>query len=1026
MKELSNIYKEVGQQFIDDLFKDYLVVTEKLSGSSFSFEKDGGSIKFYKSNDKPINLVDRTLMVYYENAISYIKKATSGMINSIPDDWKFCFQYFVHNEPGIIQYDNLPKNNLVLTHIQIKSPNGKIGKIIEDPRVIYDWANKLNVTPLLPIFKGYLTDEQKQKIRDFITTPKEDHIELFKTNSFASYLISVLNPSLSSTMLQSDLSKPIDSIVFKFYKPGTSQTFSAKLIDPYTLSLMKDKEPVDLRRVPADINEILLLDILAFIEERGLKKSEILSSTPDERYIELVSNIFNDYVMRRGSGLKEIDIEKANFAKGDEFKLNIDLIPSETTKKILTDNERMQDLFKIMLGSLRKKRNPEKAGNVLTPSVIGDFNSLIDKINDLTASEVSNEFKTFSDYLTLKATNESVESAEEALLEERVLNYNGFINLGKVIIESDVMDQTIKNPKTGRDVKVSSALGYDKDSAVYKKAQEIIGDTEDSPKQGASEKVTKLVNSVSDKIKDITDPEKKENAEMVLNALNVINDPNASKEDKVKEIEKLNDAGLIARNSLTAKSKKMYINTSATGLPRKELVPSAGSPSELVKAMEDYGLDNIQPEGGKISRKDMTAAKLFDKDAVVKVDVKVSDNSIDIGGNKIEKAEIPSDEKLMEIYGNKEDADLAKKYLDRRNKIVDEAIKSFKDGNLSIIEPVPNTPPTTPENRDKLKNATADKIAEGFEEQFKKTGNTPTKGQLKVLNDFKNLKNIKDPKEYDKELHKLTEEMFADPFFDSATTDVVEMVTYMSELNKGNAVYMPAASNYPLGDIISISPERIDYENDSPEEIQRKFQLIYNGVEARSIKKNAGGASASGEKTALSTFKPVTNKKGEEISPDKVKEDLNELSNKTKLYKDMYDGDTDVAVKRITELSEKYDFDLEDPKFKARRDQSVKSAMDNILSNPKCEGTNQDDLKKKLDAYFNLGSMYEKVYNDTVNEQLFVNEQYKYSKSKGLEINRTDGIKSIAKLNFAFSAGTWSCDGRPSNPVPTRFKNTEV
>jgi hypothetical protein len=1026
MKELGDIYKEVGQQFVDDLFKDYLTVTEKLSGSSFSFEKEGNTIKFYKSNDKLINLVDRTLMVYYENPISYIKKTTTPMLSTLPENWRFCFQYFVHNEPGVIQYDKLPKNNLVLTHIQIKSPGGKIGKLIEDPRIINDWANKLNVTPLLPIFKGYLTDDQKQKIRDFISTPREDHEELFKTNSFASYLISVLNPLVKSTVLQSDLLRPIDSIIFKFYKTGTTQVFSAKMIDPYTVSLMKDKELVDLRRVPADINEIILLDILAFIEERGLKKNEILSTTPDERYLELISSIFNDYVIKRSSSLKEIDIEKAKFAKGDEFKLNIDLIPSENTKNMLRDNERMQDLFKIMLGSLRKKRNPGKAGNVLTPSVIEDFNLLIDKINDLVSSEVSNEFKTFSDYLTLKATNESVESAEEALLEERVLNYNGFINLGKVIIESDVMDQTIKNPKTGRDVKVSSALGYDKDSAVYKKAQEIIGDKEDSPKQGTSEKVTKLVNNVSDKIKDITDPEKKENAEMVLNALNVINDPNASKEDKVKEIEKLNDAGLIARNSLTAKSKKMYINTSATGLPRKELVPSAGSPPELVKAMEDYGLDNIQPEGGKISRKDMTAAKLFDKDAVVKVDVKVSDNSIDIGGNKIEKVEIPSDEKLMEIYGNKEDADLAKKYLERRNKIVDEAIKSFKDGNLSIIEPVPNTPPTTPENRDKLKNATADKIAEGFEEQFKKTGNTPTKGQLKVLNDFKNLKNIKDPKEYDKELHKLTEEMFADPFFDSATTDVVEMVTYMSELNKGNAVYMPAASNYPLGDIISISPEKIDYENDSPEEIQRKFQLIYNGVEARSIKKNAGGASASGEKTALSTFKPVTNKKGEEISPDKVKEDLNELSNKTKLYRDMYDGDTNVAVKRIKELSEKYDFDLEDPKFKARRDQSVKSAMDNILSNPKCEGTNQDDLKKKLDAYFNLGSMYEKVYNDTVNEQLFVNEQYKYSKSKGLEINRTDGIKSIAKLNFAFSAGTWSCDGRPSNPVPTRFKNTEV
>jgi len=434
MKELGDIYKEVGQQFVDDLFKDYLTVTEKLSGSSFSFEKEGNTIKFYKSNDKLINLVDRTLMVYYENPISYIKKTTTPMLSTLPENWRFCFQYFVHNEPGVIQYDKLPKNNLVLTHIQIKSPGGKIGKLIEDPRIINDWANKLNVTPLLPIFKGYLTDDQKQKIRDFISTPREDHEELFKTNSFASYLISVLNPLVKSTVLQSDLLRPIDSIIFKFYKTGTTQVFSAKMIDPYTVSLMKDKELVDLRRVPADINEIILLDILAFIEERGLKKNEILSTTPDERYLELISSIFNDYVIKRSSSLKEIDIEKAKFAKGDEFKLNIDLIPSENTKNMLRDNERMQDLFKIMLGSLRKKRNPGKAGNVLTPSVIEDFNLLIDKINDLVSSEVSNEFKTFSDYLTLKGVNESVESAEEALLEERVFNYNSFINLGKLVI----------------------------------------------------------------------------------------------------------------------------------------------------------------------------------------------------------------------------------------------------------------------------------------------------------------------------------------------------------------------------------------------------------------------------------------------------------------------------------------------------------------------------------------------------------------------------------------------------------------
>ena len=78
MKELTQIYKDAGQQLIEDLFKDYLVVSEKLSGSSFSFKKDGEGITFYKGgNQKPINLIDRTIMVYYEKPINFIKSVTS-------------------------------------------------------------------------------------------------------------------------------------------------------------------------------------------------------------------------------------------------------------------------------------------------------------------------------------------------------------------------------------------------------------------------------------------------------------------------------------------------------------------------------------------------------------------------------------------------------------------------------------------------------------------------------------------------------------------------------------------------------------------------------------------------------------------------------------------------------------------------------------------------------------------------------------------------------------------------------------
>ena len=112
MQELVQIFKKQGQEFVNDLFSDYLVVTEKLSGSSFSFEVENNKFTFFKGNgQRPINLVDRTLMVYYEPAINYIQNTKKTVISKIPDNWRFCFEYFVHNEPGVIKYDKLPKNN---------------------------------------------------------------------------------------------------------------------------------------------------------------------------------------------------------------------------------------------------------------------------------------------------------------------------------------------------------------------------------------------------------------------------------------------------------------------------------------------------------------------------------------------------------------------------------------------------------------------------------------------------------------------------------------------------------------------------------------------------------------------------------------------------------------------------------------------------------------------------------------------------------------------------------------------------
>lgn len=520
-------------------------------------------------------------------------------------------------------------------------------------------------------------------------------------------------------------------------------------------------------------------------------------------------------------------------------------------------------------------------------------------------------------------------------------------------------------------------------------------------------------------LESIEDPEQRKNAELVISSIDKINDPKVPMDQKVELLAKLNDAGLIKKNQTAS---KVYLDQSATGLSRKILLPSNQNPKALQNVVDEYGKDNLELEkSNRIGKKRMTGAKVFgDKKEMLSVGV--TEDGVDFDGVKYEKTKIPSDEKLLSIYGSKEEVETAKKYLKKQNKIIELAQESFsEESDMEILQALPNTPPINEENRTKLKNATADLITTKLKAEIGDKKLNPA--QKKFFEGMDELKNVKPGKEYDDKLMDLTEEIFKDPYLETGSADMVEMVSYMRELNKGNAAYLPAKSNYPLGDIISISPAKIDFDKDSPAEINEKMQLIMTSVEARSIKKGAGGASSSGEKTELTTYKEIKDSKGKTVEPKEIKDDLAKLSNKDELFSEIFDGDSSKAQGEINTLADKYGFDLNSEKHVARREKSVTSAVNNISKqNPDLD---KEELKSNLEAYFDMGTVYEETYNSTVKEQLFTNEQWKYTKTKGLEVNRTDGINSIAKLKFAFSIG-WSKSGRPTNTVPTRFVNTEV
>ncbi len=118
INHLSEIYKKKGKKFVDDLFDSELTVTENLDGPSFSFEKNytDDEISFYKKNqDNPITRVDRILMTYYEKPINYINSLPTDIKKDLPKGWRFGIVYFPSKNPVRVEYDRIPKNNIILS-----------------------------------------------------------------------------------------------------------------------------------------------------------------------------------------------------------------------------------------------------------------------------------------------------------------------------------------------------------------------------------------------------------------------------------------------------------------------------------------------------------------------------------------------------------------------------------------------------------------------------------------------------------------------------------------------------------------------------------------------------------------------------------------------------------------------------------------------------------------------------------------------------------------------------------------------
>lgn len=547
MLSLQNIFNTEGQEFVDNLLNKEVVVTEKLNAATLSFRKKQTSemdlsrkLTFYKgsgANKKEITIADKVLTTFYSTGMTYLSNMSNLIIDRIPANWTFVCRYFPNHQPSFIKYSILPKNNLVLSCI---ITNG--GTKIDDVDDLRSWAEMFDIAYQEPVFKGFLSEYQKERLAEYIKDGSNGK------DSFARFIITLLNPSLTHSIYQDDgFDSPIDGFVFKFISDdGVTKPVSAKLIDPYMSSLIAKNKA---KKGFEDNKDVLLADFTIFMMSQDMDSIILTSKTDDDRYLELFYTLFNRYIKYKKAQLEDFDIETNDVVKESidiDFTVDVDKITNETTKKLLNENPEYRNIFKTLLGSFRSKKPEDYKSLVMAPNVVRMFNGIVDKISEKSKVGHKSRNLSFSDYLsTIK--NKDITDLDISEAPKEVKDEAGFGD--------------VENPQR-------EPLSF----SDFKKKEEK--EEKEKKEEKSMKNIEDMIKQLKDSVKDISDEVKKSKEE---------------EEKQTEKIEKLEDSKKEKKEEKEEKDDKKEKKDSEKSDDKKEETKDDGKD-------EDGGKDNEDKE----------------------------------------------------------------------------------------------------------------------------------------------------------------------------------------------------------------------------------------------------------------------------------------------------------------------------------------------------------------------------------------------------------------------------------------------
>ena len=409
-----------GIEFVDALMNNYVVVYEKKDCSVLSFMRCGEELKFFKGNDKEeITPLNYALHNYFEEGINYIRRASSIFFREFPDKWLFKMNYKPTADSDVTGVNPDGTDDM----LELSAVVSDSGNVMKEESALSGWAERLGVGYVKPVFSGFLNEFQKSKLYAYIKEPV-----LSGDVTFSSYIMNILNPNV-----QADSA---DGYYFNFYKNGSKKATALKLIDPMVSAFARKAKESNVKF--SNTSELVLLNFTCWLKNVDLSKYKVEGNTDDERYLDLICKLFNDYIEAESTIY-------STYIKESYSAINLDRIKNEKTRELLSKHSQYQEPFQIIAGSFKspKDTNYVNPTSLMNSDIVDSFNGEVERImkkvsvegitpNGLDGGKKPSEvhkpkeeekFLTFIDFISRDKDSDYVKSMEQAKEKDEIPKY---------------------------------------------------------------------------------------------------------------------------------------------------------------------------------------------------------------------------------------------------------------------------------------------------------------------------------------------------------------------------------------------------------------------------------------------------------------------------------------------------------------------------------------------------------------------------------------------------------------------------